>query len=914
MRSIVVYLFLASTMIPAWGAKRITVAQLEQTLTGDHAAHKPDTEIAKKLGGMELSERLTQGVLSRLRQPFGSDSRTSTALLLLADRSAFLDPPASELPTAPAPDNTAQIAMLDAARKYVSQTLPRLPNFLATRVIDLYDDSPQALKKGDWPTRAGLHLIGTSTGEISVRNERENQPATQGSAVWRANIGLISGGEFGNTLGMILTDATKGETAWSHWEMYRAVRVAVFKYQVPASASHYEVLSTLKREERIEGVATPEGDRGISSIETRPNVSASDATILHTKPGYHGAIWVNPADGTILRITVDADLTKGAPFRRAAILVEYGPVEIGGSAYICPIRSIALSMAVTNSESVTGTAASEWLNETHFIKYHRFGSSTRILTESTAPSGVNSEPANTEATESTYPMGTPAPPAMPMSDRSAAKSQPTQNPLEPAQPLPTEAPVVKNETTQPDETKARAQVGTSPASASSTTPEEPVGQPIVAATTTSLPPPAAPLDGAPPATAPDYGAELRIDTSEVLVPVVVRDKQGHAVGNLGRGDFTVYDQGKETTISGFNVIESTTAQNLRRTAEPRPPSAPSDAVTPPAAPHRFIVFLFDDRHATASDFAIAQKAAIQMLDEPLAASDHAAVLSLTGANSGITQDRSALKTAIGKLSVHLASQHGKQDCPDVDYYAADKIIHQHDQIEFQLTVLKAKRCSHIEIALPSSSSNLYDGMDNPIDPYQRMATAAATRAIAQGEEDAHQTLVQMDSVVRAMSKLPGQRILILLSPGFLSLAPDAIAFKSQILDQAAAASVVINALDLRGLYAGNLDASQGQNATISQITGDTSSDHLAGMLASENAMSELTNGTGGTFFHNNNDLLAGLKSLSAAPQYVYLLGISMRGVKSNGTFHQLKVKVDKHDLDVQARRGYLAPRHTNSNR
>jgi|SRR5271168_46105 len=122
--------------------------------------------------------------------------------------------PPSELPVAAAPDSDAQIRMLEAARSYVSQTLLRLPDFLATRVIDLYDDSPQALK-GGWPTRSGLHLVGTSSGEISVRNERENQPATQGSAVWRANMGLTSGGEFGNTLGMILADTAKaGDEAY----------------------------------------------------------------------------------------------------------------------------------------------------------------------------------------------------------------------------------------------------------------------------------------------------------------------------------------------------------------------------------------------------------------------------------------------------------------------------------------------------------------------------------------------------------------------------------------------------------------------------------------------------------------------------------------------------------------------------
>jgi hypothetical protein len=52
--------------------------------------------------------------------------------------------------------------------------------------------------------------------------------------------------------------------------------------------------------------------------------------------------------------------------------------------------------------------------------------------------------------------------------------------------------------------------------------------------------------------------------------------------------------------------------------------------------------------------------------------------------------------------------------------------------------------------------------------------------------------------------------------------------------------------------------------------------------------------------------------LIAAPEYAYLLAISLRDVKANGTFHQLKVKVNKHDLDVQARYGYVALRQSNS--
>ena len=203
-------------------------------------------------------------------------------------------------------------------------------------------------------------------------------------------------------------------------------------------------------------------------------------------------------------------------------------------------------------------------------------------------------------------------------------------------------------------------------------------------------------------------------------------------------------------------------------------------------------------------------------------------------------------------------------------------------------------------------------MELTIRPFwaRRLARSAAMRALAIGEEDARQSLLLIGAVVSAMSKLPGQRTLILVSPGFLSLSPEAMTFKSQLLDRAAGSNVVISALDARGLYGGNADASQGGNTTISDTFGQTSGDRLAAMESSENVMAELANGTGGTFFHNNNDLASGLKSLATAPEYLYLLQVSLKDVKSTGTYHRLQVKVDQRDVAVQARRGYFAPKAT----
>jgi hypothetical protein len=384
MRLLLLLVLLVTVTLPAAAEKRDTVAQLVQVLTKAVAAHKADVQIARMLGKIELSERVTESTLDRMKKQLAPGSHAAQALQLLAEESAFLDPPASEMPGDPAPDAATQKRMLEMARNYVAQTLPRLPNFLATRTINRYDDSPQALRKGEWPVRAGLHLVDTTSREISVRDERENQPPTQGSAVWERQIGLISGGEFGTTLGMILTDTLQGSVSWSHWEQDGATLAAVFQYAVPNSASHFELISTLQREAPLEGFASPGGSRGTASIGVRPNNDPSRTSTITTRPAYRGSIWVDPETGTILRITMEAELKDSDPFRRAAILVQYGPVQIGDGTFICPVRSLALSAAALDSQASGGNAPPEWLNETVFTNYHRFGSTMRVIPD--APS------------------------------------------------------------------------------------------------------------------------------------------------------------------------------------------------------------------------------------------------------------------------------------------------------------------------------------------------------------------------------------------------------------------------------------------------------------------------------------------------------------------------------------------------
>lgn len=363
--------------LPGWAAKRVTVAQLEKTLRVDAAGHKHAEDIVRQLGGMELTEQLTESDLERLGAPFAG-TPVVAALRVLADESAFLEPPVSELPAAAAPDAAAQERMLARARTYVVQTLARLPDLMAIQETRHYDDSPYAMRKNEWPMREGLHLVDSSSREISIRDQRESHLPSEDSALWQEQRGLISGGEFGATLGMILSDTARGKVIWSHWETTGQGVEAVFDYAVPRAASHFAVISALEPQQQWEMSAASPGGRGVEGIGTRPGAGAEKESLDRSQAPYHGSLWINPATGTILRITIEADL-KNAALRRAAILVQYAPVSIGGSMYICPVRSLALSVAVAAATDPESSAPTEWLNVTEYTRYHRFGSSVRVL-------------------------------------------------------------------------------------------------------------------------------------------------------------------------------------------------------------------------------------------------------------------------------------------------------------------------------------------------------------------------------------------------------------------------------------------------------------------------------------------------------------------------------------------------------
>src|SRR5690242_6567964 len=104
-------------------------------------------------------------------------------------------------------------------------------------------------------------------------------------------------------------------------------------------------------------------------------------------PGHHGEIAIDPASGAVLRFPVLADIKGFLPVMASDLMIVYGPVDVGGTTYVCPIKAVAVFTGRSRWERaewgwgfLTYGPHQTQLNDFEFDKYHIFRSTSRILT------------------------------------------------------------------------------------------------------------------------------------------------------------------------------------------------------------------------------------------------------------------------------------------------------------------------------------------------------------------------------------------------------------------------------------------------------------------------------------------------------------------------------------------------------
>lgn len=386
------------------------------------------------------------------------------------------------------------------------------------------------------------------------------------------------------------------------------------------------------------------------------------------------------------------------------------------------------------------------------------------------------------------------------------------------------------------------------------------------------------------------------------VRVVVRDRQGHVIGNLHKEDFRLFDNGKLQPISRFSVEQPGTRQAATNTSSGAAEAAPatpatSQPATALAIPDRYVAYVFDDVHLKLQDLMLIRNAAARHLAS-LQPTDRAAIFTTSGQdNLDFTDDHARLRDDLGRIMPRpRGDPDASEQCPVMTYYEADLIINKTDPQAAGAAAADALACAF---------------QNNPqfLEAAEQLAKTTAYQELSTGDAESRLALGALTDAVRRISIAPGMRTIVLASPGFFL--PEEQIELQELMDRALQSNVVINSIDARGVYTINagMDVSYKHTAPAAASALENLY-QAAGESNNADVMAELADATGGTFFHNSNNLDEGFRRVGAAPEFYYMLGFSPQNLKLDGKFHKLQVKLTQPaDFTLQARKGYYAPTH-----
>jgi VWFA-related protein len=390
---------------------------------------------------------------------------------------------------------------------------------------------------------------------------------------------------------------------------------------------------------------------------------------------------------------------------------------------------------------------------------------------------------------------------------------------------------------------------------------------------------------------PSAPPAFRSAVDAVEVDVVVQDKTGRFVDDLTARDFELREDGAAQKIEFFYVANP----NVRAQSRPDSASGQDRVAAPQAAgpirreprPQRVFIAFFDDDHLTASGFKRVQSAALALFSKEFEEGDVGGVVRNGGiANNRLTSLREDLLKAVRDAAPNSrvrSRQFDERSWPRLSEAEAVRVVVNNDASVLALAIQRACEddptlCRNAELAVRSKAAQL-----------------AADARSASG-----QTVQRLLALLNGLTRIEGRKTVVLLSEGFI--AEESWPLVKNAVGLAARANARIYTLDARGLdRTGMGDRLTGEHAGAS--------DSLARLLnqldVSSDSVKSLAVDTGGFVVRNTNVFDAAVAQIGADADRYYLLGFRPEK-PPDGQFRRLTVKVNRPDLVVRARRGYLA--------
>ncbi len=399
-----------------------------------------------------------------------------------------------------------------------------------------------------------------------------------------------------------------------------------------------------------------------------------------------------------------------------------------------------------------------------------------------------------------------------------------------------------------------------------------------------------------PAEEPSFTFKVPVDV--VVVNATVTDKKGNPVKDLTVDDFKVYEDGKPQRIHTFSL------ETYRATLNPSPAEVkPGQEVGPNEAPAatlpRFTSFFIDDLTASTHEYYYRMTEAIRkFVENDLTPMDQLSLLTASGrVQVPFTNDKALLLQELGSLYKKFnMSAVTKSSCPRLTDLQAQNIFNQvQDYTSLQVAIEETIACMQLDRQAPGTAQIA-----------EQTARSAASAEFNETQYRNRRLLQTLRQHIRSLRHYEARKSIILFSDGFLFR--ELTYELQQVVDAALRAGVVINALDLRGLYTASFQASDDLGSVGPELIGKKQSLFTSDAMAQAEPLEMMAHDTGGIIHERSNDFYAGLQRISNRQAFLYVLTYATPSSKSDGRYHKIKLEVSRPGLEISYRKGYYAPK------
>jgi VWFA-related protein len=402
---------------------------------------------------------------------------------------------------------------------------------------------------------------------------------------------------------------------------------------------------------------------------------------------------------------------------------------------------------------------------------------------------------------------------------------------------------------------------------------------------------------------------VNINTGEVLLDAVVRDKSGRLIKNLTAADFQVYEDGARQEINSFRLVtRSLAAETSSDTSKQSDaPARANDSAqtktvrgsTSPAGVSA--IALVFDRLTPGARYRATQAALSYVHDN--ASQDEFFGVFLTDLSVRVlqpfTEDRQLVKAGIEQAAVHSPA------------------------LSFSNT---ARTRGNREIAATALLMSQMRAEDRSGPPPPGI-TGGLLEWLEQMERDqlGDATTRSLLFVTSLLRPLPGRKAVIFFSEGLI-LPPSVMKTFDAVINAANRNNVSFYTVDAAGLRAESKIAETAQEIKLSsslQMTQQSSGAEPGGPMNTglernedllrrnpDSGLGQLADQTGGFLITDSNDLQTRLRKVDEDLHSYYLLSYRSNNQNYDGHFRKTEVRVKRSGLDVQSRKGYFAINRT----